>query len=127
MLQAKSFGEMPTQGLHAIALGCMMPGREVGHAGFPRLMHGLFRDLAADERIDPQRKRLLEIILCCTRAPSHTPYRPVRLAYRERLSLQSLGQTVLQPVKGHVRIEAAICDQSLLPAPAFNQHAHDAP
>src|SRR5450830_454599 len=51
MYDAKSLCNMRAQGLHAVTLGRMMAGGNVGNAGLTCQMHGRLRNLAAD--IDP--------------------------------------------------------------------------
>src|SRR5688500_12027902 len=54
---------MLPQCLHAVSLGSMMPGRNKGHTGFAREMHGPLGNFAGDKCIHPKPNSVLEIIL----------------------------------------------------------------
>lgn len=59
-LQTKRLCQVRGQSLYAVSLGRVMPGRNVGHAGFAREMGGLFRDLARHIEFGTGIDRLLE-------------------------------------------------------------------
>ena len=70
---------MGTERGNAVALGRMMARGDEGNAAFSREMHGLLGNLAADEDIDAEAHRLLEVALRGARAPRHPAYRTVPL------------------------------------------------
>ena len=92
VVEIKAPGQVASQGIRSETLGGMMSGGEIVDAQFPRQMHGLFRDLAADEGIQPMRGGDFDISLRGARAPADTAYLSGARVDPQRLASQSLRQ-----------------------------------
>src|SRR5687768_17017541 len=73
MLDSEAQSEVRPERLHAVALGGVMPGGDVGDAAFAREVHRLLRNLAAHEGVDAEAHRVFEIALRGAGAPCDPP------------------------------------------------------
>ena len=108
MFDIELIGQMGAHRLHAIALGCVVPGRDIRDAGLAREMVRGFRDFTTQVDVSACGDRLVKIALRGTRAPRDAPDRPVGVADHEAALRHALEDATAGAREAIVRLLRAV-------------------